>query len=198
VSLDELKSELRITHASFDTDLRRKLRAAIGRVETVLGRKCITQVWDWTVGDLTTMEKNRDGLTFIRLPHPLQTVSGLWARDYAVGDVLVGTPILDEDDAVIGNTLYAWDADAQPGRLFRKPGQVWPTSPSYYGYRIRYVAGYGDAATAVPEIVRDAIMRTAVTLYRQPEDAVTGTIASSLPLDTLELLQSSGEMVYSL
>lgn len=56
-----------------------------------------------------------------------------------------------------------------------------------YGLKVTYVAGYGSA-NAVPQSIKDAIVRLTAYYYDNRADFVTGTIIQRLPLTVTSLL----------
>lgn len=161
-TLDELKSHLRIDHVDEDVWLRNALEEARERVEGYLGRALITQ----------TLERALDWQpqgTVIELPRPpLQSVTSV--------------TFYDEDDAatVVDSGEYVVDTRSTPGRVTLKAASTWPALTERRVSNcviVRYVAGYGDEAAAVPRRVRQAVLMYAADRYENREaTAATGAL----------------------
>lgn len=55
---------------------------------------------------------------------------------------------------LVDPSVYVVDTISEPGRVILNPGQIWPVWPTMRGFssfKITYNAGYGAAATAVPD-----------------------------------------------
>lgn len=75
---------------------------------------------------------------------------------------------IDDAEQTFAASKYIVLTDHTPGRIQVKYGQIWPTSVRYdAAVKVDYVAGYGDAATDVPEAIRQAILLATVDTYRR-------------------------------
>lgn len=80
--------------------------------------------------------------------------------------------------------------------LTREPAVIRPrvnyTYPSTYdrldAVTIRFSAGYGTAASDVPQLIRTAILMIAANMYEYPHETITGTIVQDIPQGALTLL----------
>jgi uncharacterized phiE125 gp8 family phage protein len=66
--------------------------------------------------------------------------------------------------------VYDVDLVSEPARITLKAGQNWPTT--YQGpnaVRVRYVAGYGTTAAAVPQPIRNWMLLHVAHFYRNRE-----------------------------
>lgn len=60
----------------------------------------------------------------------------------------------------------SYRVDTDGGRIILAPGYVWPSSVEALGsFRVTFVAGYGAAASAVPQGLREAVKLTAGALF---------------------------------
>ena len=156
VSTADAKEHLRIYSGDFDDDniVARNIRGIRKGVESELNRALITQTWDlyldkWPHGD------------FIRLPFPpLQSIS---VFEYT-----------DVDGTTANFTDYTIDIVSEPGRAVLDYGYSWPsvTLATVNPIHIRFVAGYGDEASDVPEPIVDAILLRISWLFDGDEDAL--------------------------
>lgn len=131
-----------------------RIATATKLVEAHVGVKLISQRWRL---DLDAFPD----CPWIQLPH------GPWQT----GDVVVGedtfdrTPVVTYYDADGDSTTWAealWQFDSIGGRLAPAIGEAWPATQSgrLNAVSVSFWCGYGDAASAVPELARDAILAT--------------------------------------
>src|SRR3990167_4943629 len=79
-------------------------------------------------------------------------------------------------------TDYSVDTNSEPGRVYPAYGTVWPATYAYpLSVTITYVAGYGAAASNVPDAIKTAIKIAVARMYEYREPMVTGTIVAQLP-----------------
>lgn len=140
VSLDEAKAHLRYLKADQDGTVAALIAAATAHLEGrsgVLGRAFVTQTWEL---------RRANFCPAIELPlPPLQSVVSVKYIDCNGTEVTI-----DPDDYVV-------DTGSMRGAIRPAWGAVWPaTRGDVDGVRIRFVAGYGDAA-AVPDPLKHAI-----------------------------------------
>jgi uncharacterized phiE125 gp8 family phage protein len=172
VSLEEVKLHLRVDHDDDDALITGLIAAARGYAETVTRRALLTQSWELRFDDWP-------GRLFeLPLP-PLQAVEEISYLDETGAEHLV-------DEAVFGADVYA-----QPGRVYLKPGQSWPSSSLLPASAVcvRFTAGWPNAA-AVPAMIRAAIKLTVGHLYENREQVVvaSGLAPVDLPLGVDALL----------
>ena len=173
VSRDEAKAHLRVDLSDDDTLIDSLITAARVHVEQHLRRALVTQTWDLV---LDCFPAGRE----IRLPlPPLASVTSISYTDDGGG---AGSVDAGE---------YVVDTDREPGRLVLKSGGTWPavTLREVAGVRVRYVAGYGNAA-AVPGPIKQAILLLVGTLYENREDTLVaqGVTVMRLPFGVEALL----------
>ena len=64
------------------------------------------------------------------------------------------------------------DANSTPGRIVPAPGKSWPATRGYINdVIIRFLAGYGDLGSDVPQPLRHAILMLVAFWYEQRETA---------------------------
>jgi len=152
VSLAEAKLHLRVDIADDDTLISGLIVAARSYSERVLRRALITQ----------TLELVLDGWpngNTIKLPMPpLQSATVKYTDDDAVEHTLPASE-------------YIVDTASVPGRIVLKDDYSWPTDDLQESgaIRVRYVAGYGAAGTAVPYTILLAIKMLIGHLYENRE-----------------------------
>jgi uncharacterized phiE125 gp8 family phage protein len=156
-------------NTTVDPELVRLITAARDRFEGATRRAGITQTWDWILDAFPCGD-------YLELPKPpLQSVTSVKYYD-------------------TGGTLQTWSTDnyvveapagprASRGRISLKQSCVWPVAIAQRGaVQIRFVCGYGAAASAVPARLRSAMLLDVATQYAQREDVITGTTVAQLPV----------------
>lgn len=138
VTLVEAKAHLRVSHNSEDELLGALIRAARDEVETSTGLALIDQSWRLTLDRLPA------SATALLMRHPVKAVLSV-----SVFDADGGASLVDPAD-------YALDNLSRPARLHfqRLPA---PTR-SMNGIEIDFTAGFGEAGTDVPDLLKRAIL----------------------------------------
>lgn len=177
VTVDDLKSHLRIDGTDEDTVLAAIVAAARIHVEqTILRRALITQTFDLYFDDFST-----SGL--IRLPRPpLVSVTGVYYTPE--GGV----------ETTFSGANYVVDNKTTPGAVVLKRNCSWPADvlEPVNGVRVRFVAGYGANGTSVPAPILQAIKLLGGDLYENREGSVVGQGVSvvSVPIGVTYLCQA--------
>ncbi|MDN2580241.1 hypothetical protein [Aquibium sp. ELW1220] len=171
VTLNDLKQHVRATDFTDDDEiLTAKGISARQHVERFIGKPLISTTFELVYDAFPAGE--------ITLPKgPLQSVTSVKYLDATTG--LEAT--MPSDD-------YAVDTASDPGRI--KPGvSGWPdTADTVNAVRIRFVAGYGDAPSDVPEPLREAVLQLAAQLYQHRAAALVGESAASIPFGVGDML----------
>lgn len=169
VSLSEAKMHLRIDDSSPDTTPDNALILALISAsrqwaEDFQNRAYITQEWDLFLDRFPRHDR------FIEIPRPpLQAVESLSYFDGTTTIVISfldpsGTALLETDDYIV-------DTASEPGRLCLKYASSWPTAVRQAkSVQIRFLAGYGDAGSDVPQEIRTAILLKLSNLYENRGD----------------------------
>ena len=152
VALEEMKAHLRVDVADDDDLIQSKISAARQYAEHYTRRALITQTWEMVL-DKAPAE--------IELPlPPLQAVTKIEVVDAAGA----------KTEVPAASYWIELGGDA-PGRVRLADGASWPLHRGFASFIITVRAGYGDAAAAVPEKIREAIRKRAALLYEGREDA---------------------------
>lgn len=139
----DVKLYAHISHSVEDGIITGWIKYAREQVEQFWKRALITQTWEVTFDKFPVVPFN--------LPRPpLQSVTSIKYYD------------VDNTEYEFAASNYFVDTDHEPGRINLEHGISWPavTLRDINGLKIRFVAGYGDAATDVPQAAKEAI-----TLY---------------------------------
>lgn len=158
VTLAEFKTHAKIDIDNEDGYHTAMLVAARKYCEDWTGRAFLTQVWQMTIDDFPSVDT-----TEILLPvPPLQTVSSITYKDGS--DV---TQTLSTD---------VYDVDAPAGAIRLAYNQEWPIVRNVRGaVTITFVAGYGDAASNVPDGIKHAIKMLTSHWHEHREPVVIGS-----------------------
>lgn len=155
------------TNTTSDPELVRLITAVRERAELATQRALITQTWDLVLDQFPC-----DG--FIEIPKaPLSSITHVKYRDTG-GTLQTWT-----------STNYVVEAPAGPrarrGRVALAFGVTWPATYGQAGdVQVRFISGYG-AASAVPSLLKQAMLIDLAMLYEQREQVITGTIVAELP-----------------
>lgn len=179
VTLQEAKDWARITTSAEDSIVTGLISSARAHVEELMCRGFITQTWDYFLARFPCVTR-ANPLAEIALPRaPLASVTTVKYTDPATGTQVTLDP-----------SKYLVDTRREPGRIVPAYGTSWPTAR--YGVpnavEIRFVAGYGAAASNVPDRMRhnvqQAIKVLLATMYRYRElatEALTGQQLTQVP-----------------
>ncbi|HEY0106684.1 MAG TPA: head-tail connector protein [Rhizomicrobium sp.] len=166
VTLAEAKAHLKVDTADDDVLIAALIAAARARAEWHTGRALVTQGWTLHLDGWP-----QSGIVEIPLP-PLQSVAS--ATTFA----------RDDSATVLSASRYTVDAASAPARLALKPGVPPPTDLRRIdAVAIAFTAGYGDAASDVPPLLKAALLELIAFLYEN-----RGEAPAELPLDCLALL----------
>lgn len=153
VTLAEAKAHLRLETTADDTYVTSLITLARQFLETLANRAFITQTLTMTFACWPTG-------SFIKLPR---------------APALNITSIQYLDSAGVYQTLspsnYVLDANKSPGEVWLASNGSWPTLSLAHPQNIKiiYTAGYGAAASAVPEAVKHAIKFQVAEYYENRE-----------------------------
>jgi len=163
VVLADAKAHLKVDTTDDDALIASLITAARIRAEWFTRRAFITQSWiawrdTWPVQPFE-----------IPLP-PLQSLTSITAYDR------------NDAATILDPSLYRVDAAAIPARIAWKETTVPPTNlRTFNALAIAFTAGYGPAATDVPEPIRRAILTIVADLYtHRGDDAPTPQAALAL------------------
>lgn len=187
VSLAEAKLHCRVDTTDEDASFTRWIQGAREQAEHLTERSLLPQTWEWT----------QDRFGYYRLigmenflPNPGSRVPFEATRiDLPRPPVTAVTWVKYLDSAGVTQTLdpsfYVADIDNEPGGITLAPGKSWPVTWNVpNAVRVRYTAGYPDAAS-VPANIKNFILLLVGTLYKFRE----------LDIDATQALQRSPHIV---
>tara|TARA_B100000809_G_scaffold154054_1_gene151421 strand:- start:2254 stop:2877 length:624 start_codon:yes stop_codon:yes gene_type:complete len=168
----ECRSHLNLDETYYDTTLDNLVIAARQTVESVTGRQLITATYD------LTLDKFPAGRKVLPLPKgQLQSVSAITYTDTA------------GISATWTASDYIVSTKRDPGSVTPDYDKVWPSARSVRdAVQIRFVAGYGDAASDVPQAIKQAILLLVGHLFENREAVLVGVNAQPLPMAVDSLL----------
>lgn len=165
VTLAEVKLHLHVDGNDEDELINALISGAREQCEHILGRSIMPQTWEKTLDDFPL----NDG---IELLNPsIISVSSIKYIDASTAN-----------EATLALDQYVLDKDSEPGWVMPAYGVVWPaTLPVSNAVRVRYVAGYADAAS-VPTSIKNWIKLAVSTWFKTREAGVESAI-TTLPHD---------------
>lgn len=154
VTLADCKTDLRVDHDDDDALISSLIKGARQEAEELARRALINRTLELSLANWPT-----DGLICLPFP-PLVSV----------------TAITYLSDANVSATMPSADyiaiTDAEPGMIMLATGKSWPsgTLRSVLPIRVRYVAGYGAADTAVPDRYKSLIRGLVAVRYENRDE----------------------------
>lgn len=165
VTLAEAKVQCHVDGNDEDALINALISGAREQCEHILGRSIMPQTWEKTLDDFPLS----DG---IELLNP--SIISITSIKYI--------DAITANETTLASDQYSLDKDSEPGWVMPAYGVVWPaTLPVSNAVRVRYVAGYADAAS-VPVSIKNWIKLAVATWYRTREAGVEVGI-TTLPHD---------------
>ena len=151
ITLEEAKNHLKVDSTDDNTLINSLIKAARDLAEKETRRAFITQTWQMYL-DSAPAE--------IEIPKPpLQSVESIKVLDQ------------DGNETTVDSSYYDVDkAENSPGRVKLKSGCCWPTHRGFASFIVEFKAGYGDAATDVPEALKQGFFVLIGHLYENRGD----------------------------
>jgi uncharacterized phiE125 gp8 family phage protein len=192
LTLADAKAWARIDTNADDNLVKALIKAARSFAETKLRRSLITQTWQLTLDSFPGPSQfgvpygetySLPGHAIILERPPVQSIVSI---QYTAMDGTTQTmPITDYVDLTGSGTQRVDDLT----RITPVFGKIWPINlPQIGSVRVKYVTGFGDDATNIPEDILTWVKLRVGTLYENREEVVVGTriTVSELPyIDSL-------------
>ncbi len=167
VTVQEVRDAAKIDDASFDASIAIIIPALRSQAEARTGRRMITQ----------TVELVLDAFPAVDIDLQLPNVQSITSLKY------LDTAGVEQ---TLASNLYSLDSSSTPNWLMPAYGTTWPaTLDASNAVRVRFVAGYGDAAANVPQDIRLWIIAHAVQALRSPEGITIGDLRAFPYVDHL-------------
>ena len=171
ITLDELKTHLRIDGDADDETIVSLISEARSMIEEYLNIAMINQTWRLTMDHWPahgagvyppTLQSQLAGdPRYVELPR------------FPLGSVTSVTTYAEDSTATAVTVASVFDVDSYstPGRLSLMSGQTWPThGRPTNAIDVVYVAGYGAAKQAVPPMLRRAVLNVAAFMFEHRGD----------------------------
>jgi uncharacterized phiE125 gp8 family phage protein len=171
-TLDEVKTYLRVEHDDEDALIEGLLRTATQRVEDIAHRCLISQT-------LNALYDGWPSGRCLALPRPCQSVTSVkYTPDGG-------------SEQTFSSDRYVVNAASVPGEVWLRSGYSWPsdTLEPVNGVAVRFVAGYGAAASAIPATLRQWVLMYVAHWYEHPETAGGEAMGIVRSLDTLVMAE---------
>ncbi len=168
----EVKLQLRISTSTEDALITRNIAGVRRGMEAYLRRALITQTWKVCFERFPCYDDRE-----IELPYPeLQSVTHVKYRD------------TNGDQITLDSSTYEVLTNTLPGKIALLPGQIWPVTQYQRSQpvEIQFVAGYGANGASIPEPIMNAMLLQLGDLYENRQEAIIGTIATSIPTGAKE------------
>ena len=161
----EAKTHLRVDHSDDDTYIDALILAARVDTERLTWRTLTTTTYTLTLDRFPAGD-------YIDLPRPpLQSVTSIQYVD------------TNGDTQTFSTGNYTVNPKNEPGRVYLNYGASWPTARSDNdAITIIYVAGYGDDASDIPELIRQGVRLKVAHWYEAREAVVMGASPVELPV----------------
>jgi uncharacterized phiE125 gp8 family phage protein len=159
-------------YSAEDSLLSALIVAAREYCEAFQNRAYIPQTWEYWMDDFPCGDE-------IRIPYPpLQSVTGVYYYD------------TDNTSATMTASDYFVDSKSQPGRVVLAYSKTWPTTTlrPANGVYVEFVAGYGDDASDVPQMVRNAMLLLIGYWHENREAALSGNLSKEIEFSVRAIL----------
>ena len=172
LSIADAKTHLRVTHSDDDGYIDNLVSAATTYIETVTGKQLINATYTYK---LSGFPYDRE----LVLPvAPLQSVSSVQYEDS------------NGSTQTLSSSNYDVDADSEEPRIVLVPTEYWPTTEAnrHHAVTVTFIAGYGSAASDIPEDAVHACRLLVTHWYENREAVVDGRKPETLPFGVDPLL----------
>lgn len=165
----DIKDQGRIDGSDLDGTIERLIRTATALVGEQAGRVLSTETWEYSVPAIVRHD----------LPLPKSPIQSVLSITYFDGE--------DQEQTATVSDFYFMKGDDR-AVLRPKSGNAWPTANTDRddAITITFVAGY---TTAPPALV-EAVVRTVLHWFDNPEPVVVGAAATTLPIGVQDLIDS--------
>tara|TARA_R110002020_G_scaffold58135_4_gene159575 strand:+ start:285 stop:860 length:576 start_codon:yes stop_codon:yes gene_type:complete len=169
LTLAEAKAHLKVDTTADDTLITTLIKSATQSAEQFTNMYFITtdvkQYCDtWT--DVQTLYKS-----------PVQSINVIKYYDN------------DNTLQTLASSVYLLDDKSKPARVTTDVDQNFPTlADRTNAIEVRYDVGFGDAASDVPEIIKQAVLLIIGNWYANRESVITGRTTTEMPLSSQYIL----------
>ena len=153
VTLEEAKLHLKVDGAEDNTLIVALITTARELAERETKRAFITQTWQMILDVAPHI---------IEIPKPPLQSAGISIK---VLDSVGEESLVDPDNYMIDASQNSY------GRIMPILGSTWPYHRGFASFIVEFKAGYGNAATDVPEALKQAILQLIAHLYENRESS---------------------------
>lgn len=164
ITLAEACAQARIEPGMDDTTITRYVKAATRHIEMLYGVAMITQ----------TKELVMDcwpGWAIELADSPVQSITSIKYK------------LSDGSEQTLSGSTYVTALKSQPVKIVPAKNAIWPSAGGLQpveAIAVRYVAGFGDATTDVPEPIRQAVALVVADWYVRREDTGGAQISRAI------------------
>lgn len=186
ISLNEIKSFLKIDHNDEDTLLEVLIESSTERLEDEIGFKFIEQEWEIY---FDYFSKVSDGLIFTSDDGTLSSVQARANHlNLPFGKIIqidsFSTFDDDDNEFMVDSATYQADIHSHYGKISLRYGSIWPATvlrPSN-GIKISGLFGISPDAAGVPKKIKMAVMELVAAMYEYRGDEYPKIPATALML----------------
>lgn len=178
VSVDEVRTHLRIDTNAEDAYILPLIKAARDSVENFTHRRLITQTVEWRLDCWMPV-----------LEFPCTPVQSFSSIKYIYSN---GT------EQTLSTSKYQSDTYSEPPRVMPAYGETWPSlrTQAFNAVTVTAVVGYGTPVD-VPKELRQATLMLIGHWYENRENIITGTIIGEIPMGVKYLMYPYKIKVFS-
>jgi len=173
VELLEMKNHLRVTVGDDDQLILSLIKSVRDILEREMRRQFVTATYTFSLDEFPSahVSSGFSAGRFIPLPRPpLQSVTSIQYQDS------------DNTQQTLATTVYGVDSTSEPGRIYLKSGQSWPSTYDVpNAVIITYKAGW-TSANLIPPSILSAIFLLVGHFYESREATVTLHVPQEIPL----------------
>lgn len=176
LTANEAREHVRFDLGTDDILLNSLIARATRHCEHITKRQFLSATWTLSMDSFCDRRYMTNNVIYVPRP-PLLAVSSIAYLDS------------DGDSTTLDAADYRVDAQNQPGRIEVAYGEVWPVTRNVVNaVTITHTAGYGTAATSVPDDIKHAILLLAGHWYQNREAVLVGSISKELEFSVMSIL----------
>jgi hypothetical protein len=173
VSTSDMKDYLRVDTSDDDSLIDGFIEASSVMHRNYLKRSLITETLELTMDGFGSLETDGDerlanlgaGTHIASVPYVLGTGNSV-ELPFAPVQSITSLKYFDRDNTEATYSSSKYELDEEGGRLYLNEGETWPSNlRNREAVKIRYVSGYGDAASDIPAPIVQSIKMHVGKMY---------------------------------